>query len=755
MVKQKRDNSGSGIVSVIVTVAFIGMLGTALLFMTYMNYQMKIATRATQANFYSTEEILDEVRAALQSAVSETITVSYTTTLLSYGELTGAEDENLAQTVFAQNFIKTIADSIGLQGIPSGGVTPISGTNRMPLSYDIDTLLETIDGYTSAIIGNYMTIRESGSGTGRAVVNFSSAGVPISLDLEGIVVTFISNGYKSVIYTDFTIAFPPFVAVSAGYHSRLNNYLIVADGTLTAGGLAANATVNLSGNVYAGNIDVSGNRYTLDIDSGRIISRGNYEISSGAHLRVGDNASVWATRIHLASSFAHFGGNIHLADDLELSGIGSEVSISGSYFGFGTGGDNPASPDPKKSSSIIVSGMDSVLDFTRLSSLVLAGRSFVSGAGAGEFQVPTAGSLSIQSDQLAYLVPDSLLSHRQGGQNYSLPNPSIWPTAAGIPEVYTFDAASGIYTSVTNPALTYTTLTGDNVVIIELTDSLKAYGVRIIRRTAPLPSTRDTVVYYFLDFSSEENRGNFFKNYYEENNDRFNEYLRIYLDPTSASAINPGGAFNATGYVYEFASDGGRYELRAPVHADHIQAMAATYISQYKNLTTTLFELESAAEGETPFNYFVDTAAISRNYGSGGTPIEFADASGKVRALIIPNGNNTFELNSANYPDVNLIIACSPGSTVTLRRNFDGLVLSAGNVRLAENLSDGATMTDGHNTGDIMYEAFHATHNGHYLLDYMKGSTRGGAPTLIGEGAKTWNLNDLVTYKNWSKNEIR
>ena len=754
MLKQKRDNRGSGIVSVIITVAFIGMLGTALLFMTYMNYQMKLATRDTQANFYSTEEILDEVRAALQSTVSEAITSAYTTTLLSYGELTGAEDENRAQTVFAQNFIKTIAETIGLQGLPNSGAAPPPGGNRMLLRYDIDTLMDTIGSYTSVTVEDYMTIRGDSSGTGGAVINFSSDGVPVSLYLEGVVVTFVSGGYKSVIYTDFSVAFPPFVAISAGYHSRLNNYIIVADGTLSAGGLAASATVNLTGNVYAGNVELTGGGYTLDIDSGRIISRGDYTVSGGAHLNVGENASVWANRIHVNSASAYFGGNIHLADDLELSGIGPEVAIAGSYFGFGTGGDNPAMPDPRRSSSIIVSGMNSALDFTRLSSLVLAGRTYVSGAGAGEFQVPTAGSLSIKSDQLAYLVPDSLLTNRQDGRNDSMPNPSIWATAGGIPEAYTLDAATGVYTSVSNPALTYTSPPAvGSYVVIEMTNALKAYGARVIRRTAPLPSTRDTLVYYFLDFASEEQRGSFFQSYYEENAGRFNEYLRVYLDPGSAADINPDGAFNATGYIYEFAADGSGYELRAPVHADHIKAMASTYASQFKNLTTTLFELEAAAEGETPFNYFVDAFAISRDFG-GSEPIEFKDGTGRVRALIIPAGYNSFELTAANYPDVNLVIACGAGSTVTLRRSFDGLVLSAGNVRLAESLTDGTNMTDGHG-GDLMYEAFHATNNGRYILDYMRGSTSGGGPTYIGEGAKTWNLNDLVTYRNWSKNEIR
>ena len=750
MSKWKFNNKGSGIVSVIVTVAFIGMLGTSLLFMTYVNYQMKLATRNSQSNFYATEEILDEVRAALQSTVSETITTSYATTLLSYGELTGAEDENLAQTVFAQNFIKTIADRIGLESIPVGGVGVIAGQNSTKLYYNIQTLLDTIDSYTSVVASDYMTIKSSGSPTtGQAVVYFSDAGVPLSLTLEGIIVTFIDEGYKSEIYTDFSIAFPPFVAVSAGYHSRLNNYIIVANGTLSAGGLAASATVDLSGNVYAGNVSISGSSYTLNIDSGRIISKGDYNVTNGAHLKVGDNASLWANRIHLNSAFAEFGGNIHLADDLELSGIGSKVAISGSYFGFGTGGDNPAAPDPKKSSAIIVSGLDSVLDFKNLNSLVLAGRSYISSTGAGEFQVPTASSLSIKSEQVAYLVPDSLLSHHQSGQTNALPNPSIWSTTGGIPAAYTFDTATGTYTSVANPSVTTDAPTDESYIVITLTDTLKAYGARIIRRSAPLPSTKDTLVYYFLDFSSEENRGKFFQDYYAAHGDQLGEYLRLYLDPTSASAINPSGAFNAAGYVYEFATGSGGYELRAPVHADHIKAMAATYANQFKNLTTTLFELESAAEGETPFHYFVNTAAIALDFGGG--VIEFTDSSGKVRALIIPNDN--FELTATNYPDVNLIIACGSNTTVTVRRSFDGLILSAGNVKLAESLSS-TTMTDG-SASDLMREAFNATNGTHTLLDYMKGSTKGGAPTLIGEGAKTWNLNDLVTYRNWSKNEIR
>ena len=747
----RRDNRGSGIITVIITVTFITALGATLLFMTYMNLQMKNADRAARRSFYTTEMVMDQMRVALQNSVSEAIESAYTSSLVLYGESMNNPANN-PRAQFADAFVRSIGPKLGITIAP-GNLVPNSG-GTTEYTYDSTEFLKIMRPYMSTEMLGAVAVGAAPT----AVIRFDEAtkAIPVAIEIQGLsAATQDGDGYANTIYSDFVINIPPFSAVSAGFYSRLSNYIIVADEALIASGSGAK-TVNLQGNVYAGRIEVKGTDYNLNIDGGRVISKGDYDVMDGASLTIGNKASIWANGINLhKNAKADLGGSVYVADDLELKGAGATATIKGSYFGFGN---DPA--DSQKSSSIIVSGRGSQLNFTDLKTLVLAGRSFISGSEdstlpATSADVAMANSLSVKSDQIAYLVPDSMLMYVDGSSLSRVSNPRVWPSGIPIPPVYLavmdYTTTPAVITEYRDLDDTVATPVGDYI-RISFSEELQAAGAKVTCRYEQLPSTTDTAMYFFLTFTDDEARAEYFEQYYADNTGKLNEYLKLYFAPGTAGSINATGALNTSGYVYQYDIGTNAYTLRATAHTQHIDTMAKTYQRQYQNLVTTLLESEEDTTNTSPFTHFVDVSRIAADYGSAGGPVEFKNAAGKVLAVIVPGGG-TFTLNSdPKYSDVHVVVACGTGANIVVDRDFHGLLLSEGRVTIADSLTTGTLLTDGV-AGGKAYEAFHAKNGDNLLLDYMKGSTRGSDPAAT--EATSWNLNDLVGYHNWTKNEVR
>lgn len=68
--------------------------------------------------------------------------------------------------------------------------------------------------------------------------------------------------------------------------------------------------------------------------------------------------------------------DIFVKDDLTLKGDKNNVTLKGSYYGYGNEGDSSAleQETPNKSSAVIINDRGSSLDLTGLDSLILAGR---------------------------------------------------------------------------------------------------------------------------------------------------------------------------------------------------------------------------------------------------------------------------------------------------------------------------------------------------------------------------------------------
>lgn len=85
------NNRGSAIVVVIIAMAFIGILASVLMYMSLLNYQMKVNNLKAKDNFYSAETVLDQIRLGMQDEVSDSLKEAYQKVLVSYDNTTAAE----------------------------------------------------------------------------------------------------------------------------------------------------------------------------------------------------------------------------------------------------------------------------------------------------------------------------------------------------------------------------------------------------------------------------------------------------------------------------------------------------------------------------------------------------------------------------------------------------------------------------------------------------------------------------------------
>ena len=75
--RRKTDNKGSALVVVIIAMAFIGILASVLMYMSLLNYQMKVNNLKAKDNFYSAETVLDEIRSYMGTQISESVGNAY------------------------------------------------------------------------------------------------------------------------------------------------------------------------------------------------------------------------------------------------------------------------------------------------------------------------------------------------------------------------------------------------------------------------------------------------------------------------------------------------------------------------------------------------------------------------------------------------------------------------------------------------------------------------------------------------------
>lgn len=449
--KGKKNNSGSTIVIVLLMTSFVLILSTLITTTTMINLRMKMASSQSTKSFYTAEQAVDEVRAALgvisvecfNTAYEEELTKLYST------NSTGTTINNKeANQQMRQKYTKDLLNKMQLfEGVPGSDAKIAFYLGQPAGSFTIanwnadDTKVDEKKIYTSFVdtLNNYIEDNTKLSVEKVTKITFDVSGVsPLysyAIGFYDCVVKYLDNsGNYSYITFNGAVGMPD-IEIDFKNDDKVGT-LCFADYSLVGNGgiiLPKNASATISGSAYAGTgASAKGTALTINegasltMGGGYFVCGGNIEADNNSGLSV-NNTSLWAKNINVSDGVTinSNAASFNLQDDLTVDGENSEVNINGSFFGFGYEEGNLAKQRPNYSSAIIVNGLNSHITFGTLGQLYVAGRAYIKFSDDRAYA--TGESSAVNINQEIYMIPAKLLTN--GSKNPSALNDSA---ASGV-----------------------------------------------------------------------------------------------------------------------------------------------------------------------------------------------------------------------------------------------------------------------------------------------------------------------------------
>lgn len=176
--KRKRNNSGSTIVIVLIMTSFVLILSTLITTTTMVNLKMKMIASQSKKTFYTSEEAVDEIYAALGKASMECFNASYEeqlTTLSSYSKVVSDQHNNFATLVEIDNEKANVALRENYMQKLIGKLLPdFKTTDFSPVynnNYSFDGHKEKFIEILNSYLENYSTgVDKDGNATGDPIL---------------------------------------------------------------------------------------------------------------------------------------------------------------------------------------------------------------------------------------------------------------------------------------------------------------------------------------------------------------------------------------------------------------------------------------------------------------------------------------------------------------------------------------------------------------------------------------------------------
>lgn len=787
---RKKRNSGSSIVIVIIAMAMIGILATTLLWMSYINYKIKVNDIRNKNSFYSAETVMEQIVAGLQKETSDAVAVAYQEVLSNWEEL-GSESNRYSS--FASMYLDTL-------------VKHLRDSEKGDGYYSRDIL----EGYVDTTIwGN---VNKTAWNNGTDETDASKAKAPVmelvngnSLVLRNVFVSYMDGDRLSIVSTDLCLDVPEIVFTQSGSIDDLYDYLLIGNQgiSLTQG----SGQVTGDGSIYAGTDDKGKGGIIINPASSLAINNGRYVISKGEIDVVGPGAGFivrdaketgslfYAKNLDLQSGTISLDSKTYIANDLTLSGSGSKATLTKEYYGYGTSTAMGLESDPtdqENSSAIIINGQNSTVDMSGVNTLMLAGRAYigtnttkeeldqnaaaaVEGAGKkNEKAVLMGESITVKGGQIAYLVPTECLGIYNGetiiGQN-----------------PLTQDQATKMQA--------YKDQYGTDFKEVDFTrpvgrlggQSLASFGVadmdhirKVSTQYVGGGTESKSLTYYYLVMDAD-NAAKYYQTYYlnGSNKESIDHYFKKYAtggillgDYTSAQ-----NSYTILGnaLVSDALSQSGVSLLASTNTTTNTMTPAEVFqksgeiANVYKGLTTNLSE--DGASASTFRNVFdsvikdkittkqadgtdrVDTIQeYLMNNGTGGT-MEFTTEDGLKG--IITTGNYTLSSATGGASKVRLIVSLGD---ITIDRNFTGLAIAKGTITIKGAITNGASSLKRNKME--LYKVLNATTGAEGdtitpMAFFVNGETSlaDGAQEAPTDDAGNLNIDytGIVRYVNWEK----
>ncbi len=523
----RKDNRGSALIVVLVSVLFLSIIAGIVMTISHANLESSRTNMSATDNFYKNEVALDELKDGLKSLAEEAIVKAYEKWLQTYTLVTPAEQSKLFSDLFSEYFEEAVKNYIEVTG-----KTPLGGSyeDYQKLMYDFSD--------------------DSSITTGTGVPKYKYDPVSETITISGISVTYIDeNGNETTISTDLVLSVKaPTVEVgtSRGVNTNIKDFTLIADGEIR---FSKGVNQKVVGSIYGGGkiptAVADDDEYTgagvfaydnskVKLYSDYIITRSMLRTQSGSDLQIfgkdelnygafGDAYSeVWAKNIQIdgsAASAIKIQGECNIADDLSIDSNGSTFRLMGNeskYYGYNTSSDGEHADT---SSSIVVNGKNVTLDLSPASMLWLAGKSYVEVPSVwGYKKGETVGSDSVTSS--TYMQGESI-SYRSLQASYLLPGDCI----IGI---YHNPMTKDEYSKLLKDGkIVLKSSTGTNpAYYIDISQGIKNYGINLelyLDYAQPVyktevqygSSSSDILVYLYMNFANPNLAAAYFKNYNE------------------------------------------------------------------------------------------------------------------------------------------------------------------------------------------------------------------------------------------------
>ena len=754
---------------VIVISLFVGIIAALVLALTMRNFQSQKLKKESAGNFYSAEEVVDEIRTQLERYADQAAQSAYTTWLAQYSYMKNNDER---RKLFFDVYEETFRKLITIHFLEEGGDYYYK---------DWFDGVKTADGaritWNEAEGVIKLGIRPDTDEDGNPLTDPLDPEKPIYISdgevtVEGISITFTGpDGKSTSITTDLTlnIEYPGFRLFSASNENPAFRYILISDGNIYNSG--ANDKINLIGNIYSGGDSLlpgtKGIRFSngamMQLSSDKIITRETLAADDKAAVTINGYketsvpladggtyfvSDIWANNISLSKSAGGMGGSsitawgkAYVADDLTLNADNSNFTLTGEYYGYSI--NNALSTDldrngtPDGSSAVIINGKNVNLDLSNAEKIWISGKAFLT-VTDNEFEsdlkvvnIVQGESLTFRSLQAAYLLPGECM-------NTYGHNPID---------------KDEITTPVTVSLSAYRDKTGiDLSSYLDYSQPYKTVTVRYKKG-----GRLHTLIYYYMNFRNHNAAREYFETYYNANNELSLNRMAMFENGTIL--VNEDGLIN-TGNVISYNSVDGRKTLKlnsgnAKYSDEKVVSNESELNTKYEALVTTLNEDNS---GTTLDNKLTESIVLF-------SEVE-KDLNGSNMKIITPAGEDYFSVtlpgttNHGITKHYYLIL----GKDVNLNDSNYGLdstgaiVLATGNVNITGGITFNGLIVAG---GDICM-------NGHNMTlkndDAFISALLSQYPDEVGKyfvetdsfnsGDDTVFSSDLITvdYDNWKKN---
>ena len=736
--RKKLNNEGMALVLVIVVIALVAIFASVLMSLALLNYKMKVTEREAKKNFYSAEEVLDQIHIGLEEIVSGAINQAYSKAMQTYKVDEFTEKYRVAQ--FKLDYMTVVENKLRDE----------AAANR----YRVDALVDMLDAELKA--------KYDGE-NGPLIIRCSLAedaknmeATTQGLILKNISIEYSDGDYYSHIETDICIGYPEVELNEATVIPNVFDYSIIAHDKLT---FDQTANTEVTGNVYAGEEGVElKNGAEVNVDHANyFVTKGELVINETTSLSLlGDG--FWSKGIAVnKSGKLSAEGDVYVQDDLTISGSGAEVVLSGNYFGYGDAS-QALEGGSGGSSAIVLNCKNATLDMNGLDNLLLCGNAYINGnsikvdngdtsesADYNAEQVLLGTSVAMKTDQIAFLAPAECLGTvKENGQTKVL----VGRNPMSEEE---YNAWYNTYTSL----IGYKKL-DENVAVSALKTPLSAYGLtsasfqRIFKTVGS-----ETICYVYLKFDSTEQADRYYRDYMAACEERMEQYLEKYnnnvlFDRATTKQLTRGNILTysrSNGYIEPLKGT-----ITDSMDSDEKKALAQQKSTMVKNYAALCSKLSTNYNGLTELelgrdvyeNLILRTAVENL---STGQSYELNDM-----IAIVDDNNDEGEgaicvgSNSTN-PKCKLVITTGD---VEISGSFEGLIIAGGEVTVSAGTgvtlaSDNASVTKllQHRPEELGGQTLMEV----YFIDGVKYVMKGNS---LNDSAYV-DLDSVITYINWTK----